>query len=868
MKSSNRWWVACVSGLVCAIGLFAYDFSDRGPRFMTAPAQAKTDRSGLHDLGRARMLNKVVGHIRSHYVDPERVLAPEMAVAALQAIQARVPEVLVSVERDKKNTPNAISTSVGDKSERFELNRVGDLYELSWKLMDVFRFLQRHLPPATDLEDVEYAAVNGLLSTLDPHSVLLTPQVYREMQLGTHGKFGGLGIVISIRDGVLTVMSVMDGTPAYRAGLKSGDKILQIGEESSVNMKLSEAVNRLRGEPGSQVSIQIRREGHGDLLSFKITREEIRVRAVDHHSLEEGLGYIRIRTFQGNTFDDLNEAMDALSKRDEGLKGLVLDLRENPGGLLDQAIKVSDRFLTQGTIVSTVREGSRQREERHATSAGTSETLPVVVLINRGSASASEIVAGALKHNQRALVVGSTSFGKGSVQVLYQIDDAALKLTIAQYLTPGDISIQSVGIKPDIEIQRVTARKTAMDLFPDELGYKGEAGLESHLDSDKTTSEESAVRFRLVESDEDKDKDKDKDTPVEKDAGKEEAFEPDSLVSLAMDILKAAPVADRSTAMVQASGLLKRRQKEEDTSLQAKLEAMDVDWTNGAQKTRASLEVSLSVRAADEPGRTQLMAGDKVKIEGKIRNKGKRDAYRLHGVLDSQIRALNALELVFGRVPAGEERSWSTTATLSRSMSSQADEVTLKILQNGEELKPRGVAVVQVLALPAPRFAASYVVVDPEGNGDSLVQRKETISLAVRVTNVGEGTAESVLASVKNESGESVYIRSGRKKLGEIPKGKSAVAVFQMEVREGLRSQDVQLELSVVDQERGSWLRSPLSLPAFPADFPAADKATGWVSPSDGTIQVHAGAHQDTPVIATMDSDVIVPLSGTAGHWL
>ena len=300
-----------------------------------------------------------------------------------------VAEVLVSVERDGKSRPQAISASVGEQKQRFELTRLRDLYELNWKLMDIFRFLQRHLPPATDLEDIEYAAVNGLLSTLDPHSVLLTPQVYREMQLGTHGKFGGLGIVISIRDGVLTVMSVMDETPAFREGLKSGDRILQIGEESSVNMRLNEAVNRLRGEPGSQVTIQVRREGHGDLLSFTITREEIRVRAVDHHGLEEGLGYVRIRSFQGNTFDDLNEVLALLSKRPEGLTGLVLDLRENPGGLLDQAIKVSDLFLKQGTIVSTIREGARQREERHATNAGTSDALPVVVLINRGSASAS-----------------------------------------------------------------------------------------------------------------------------------------------------------------------------------------------------------------------------------------------------------------------------------------------------------------------------------------------------------------------------------------------------------------------------------------------------------------------------------------------
>ena len=222
------------------------------------------------------------------------------------------------------------------------------------------------------------------------------------MQLGTHGRFGGLGIRISIREGALTIMSLMDDTPASRAGLKSGDEIAQIGEESTVNMPLNDAVNRLRGAPGSAITIWIKRKGLAALKPYKVVREEIRIRSVDERALGDGVGYVRIRNFQGNTFDDLNNALSTLSDGPEGLKGVVLDLRENPGGLLDQAIKVSDRFLSHGTIVTTVRERGHAREERHATHANTLGALPIVVLLNRGSASASEIVAGALKHNGRA----------------------------------------------------------------------------------------------------------------------------------------------------------------------------------------------------------------------------------------------------------------------------------------------------------------------------------------------------------------------------------------------------------------------------------------------------------------------------------
>jgi carboxyl-terminal processing protease len=849
--------------------LLLYPQDDRGRHFGTTDAQAKVDRGGVHDLARARLLTKVTGQLRSHYVEPDRIEPRTMAVAALREVQALVPEVRVLVE-EHRGTPKAVDVWVAESHARFGLERVGDLFELGWKLADVFDFFQRNLPPSTDLADVEYAAVNGMLSTLDPHTVLLTPQTYREMQLGTQGRFGGLGIVISVRDGTLTVMSVMPKTPAARAGLESGDRIVQIGEESTVNMPLNDAVNRLRGEAGTEVTIWVRRKGWTDPRSFTITRQEIRIQAVEHESLGKGIGYVRIQRFQGNTDDDLGEALAALEGEEGGLKGLVLDLRENPGGLLDQAIKVSDRFLSDGTIVSTVREGARQREERHATRAGTMEDLPIVVLINRGSASASEIVAGALKHNDRALTIGDTSFGKGSVQVIYQIDDAALKLTIAQYLTPGDISIQSVGIAPDVEIHTLRASREFVDLVPDQLGRRGEAGLDKHLDHSSATKGEATIRLHLLhtpdpEPGDAKTKDEAEDPKPAPDAA--EDFEADGLTKLARDLLLAAPRSSRKAALLQAAPVLAARQAEEEVALSAHLETLDVDWTKGELPRR--VKATLKLEVLDEGGKplVRAVAGKKIRLRATVTARGSRGLWRLHGNLRSEIGVLMGREFVFGRVAPGETRTWETEVELPMSLDTQADRLVVELLSAGQETGIEAEATLEILGLPQPRFATAVQVDDEEGNRDGLVQRGESIRLSVDVENLGPGDADNVLVTLKNQSGDQVYIRSGRHRVGELAAGASTTSTFTLDVRAGLSAQDVQLQLTVVDQTLRTWMQHDVSLPVFPDEFPPGKDTTGTVQIGDHPVSVHAGAHTDTPTLGTLAAGSRLATQRQAGEW-
>lgn len=300
-------------------------------------------------------------------------------------------------------------------------------------------------------------AIKGMTSVLDPHSAYLTKEDYKEMQISTTGSFGGLGIEVGLRDGVLTVITPIEGTPAFNAGIRPGDKILRIDTSPTVDMTLEEAIKLLRGPKGSKVILTIQREAGEKPIDFTITRAIIHIESVISQMIEPGYGYVKIRNFQVDTSDAVRKALQKMGP----VKGMILDLRYDPGGLLDQAIAVSDLFLSQGKIVYTDGRRPEDRTEYVAHKEGTFEGFPMVVLINGGTASAAEIVAGALQDNQRAIIVGVRSFGKASVQTIRPLSDgSALKLTIARYYTPSGRSIQAKGIEPDVAVeQKVPARE-------------------------------------------------------------------------------------------------------------------------------------------------------------------------------------------------------------------------------------------------------------------------------------------------------------------------------------------------------------------------------------------------------------------------
>ena len=364
-----------------------------------------------------------------------------------------------------------------------QLNMFGDVFE---------RVRSEYVEEVDDAELIE-AAIQGMLSSLDPHSTFLNSKAYGEMQVHTRGEFGGLGIEVTMENGLVKVISPIDDTPAYRAGMQPGDLIVGIDGEPVFGLTLGEAVELMRGPVNSEIVITVQRSGVEQPFDVAITRDVIRIRSVKSRA-EGKVAFIRVTSFNEQTESGVEKAMRELRKEiGDGLQGVVIDLRNNPGGLLDQAVAVSDAFLEKGEIVSTRGRGSRGGQRFNARAGDIAEGLPVVVLINGGSASASEIVAGALQDHRRAIILGTRSFGKGSVQTVIPLPgEGAMRLTTARYYTPSGRSIQAKGIEPDILVDAGTIQVTS------DAARRREEDLRGRLDSEVQNSDSPEVEEEIA----------------------------------------------------------------------------------------------------------------------------------------------------------------------------------------------------------------------------------------------------------------------------------------------------------------------------------------------------------------------------------
>ena len=345
---------------------------------------------------------------------------------------------------------------------------------------DVIDLVEKNYVDPVDTKDLIEKAIQGMVGSLDPHSALLAPDDFEELQIDTKGKFTGIGIHITMRDGFVTVISPIEGTPAYKAGIKAKDKIVKVDDKSTTDLR--DAVNRMRGPKGTTVIITILRENEPDPINFTLVRDVIPIESVKAVILKPGYGYVWITNFRDQTTDDLTTALEKLESEASPLKGLILDLRDNPGGILNQAIRVSDLFIEEGTILTIKGRLDKHTKTFKAKPNAARRDYPMVVLINGGSASASEIVAGALQDHKRALMLGTPSFGKGSVQTVETLRDGyGLKFTIARYYTPNGKSIQAKGVLPDITVDQVVMDGT--DAKDSSKRHLKEKDLKNHLES-------------------------------------------------------------------------------------------------------------------------------------------------------------------------------------------------------------------------------------------------------------------------------------------------------------------------------------------------------------------------------------------------
>ncbi|MEY4578393.1 MAG: hypothetical protein RL701_3096 [Pseudomonadota bacterium] len=848
----------------------ALDFDiDSSPR-----AQAAKKRLP-YDLSQVRVLKTVIAKVNQNYVEPQRISYRTMLSAGLNAIQRAVAPVIVHWEPNQQS----FKIQVNNEVQQFRADDVESPWALTWRFQEVFKFLQDKLLPDEEvkLREVEYAAINGMLRTLDPHSVLLEPEEFSEMQLSTKGEFGGLGIVISIRDGQLTVIRPMEGTPAFLAGLRRGDRITNINDESTLNMPLEEAVSRLRGAPGSPVTVWVVREGAKGWPKpkrFDLVRAVIHIESIESRMLEGGIGVVKLKSFQSNTCDDLQAALQRL--HGQNLRGLVLDLRDNPGGLLQQAVCVADMFLSRGTIVTTSSNDPEKSERKLAHAENTEPDYPMVVLANGGSASASEIVAGALKNHERALIVGERTFGKGSVQVLYNDDSDgwALKLTIAQYLTPGDISIQSVGIVPDIEIEPMTVDPVDMDLTVNNE-YLRESDLHAHLTHDQARDSqkpEVVLRYYLPEETRQRLREASPDDAEENE--KENEF----LIQFSRALLLKGTHAGRRELIREASQVIDDARSRELAHAVADLKKLGVDWSAG--KDEGPTEVS--VEATTDHPENSARAGEAFELRVKVTNKGKAPLYQLHAVTKSDNRLFADRELVFGKLMPGETRSWSTTlgickseaggkreCLLPKNLPDRADGIRVLFEDaHGHAPKPAEVRV-RIQARQVPAFAYTVHVADNgRGNGDGELERGELATVYLRIKNVGQGSSEETVANLRNLSGPGLLLHAGRFQLGELKPGAEQVVAFTFEVLPEFSEHEVKLEASISDGVSRESAGEKLRLPVRQEPPQGFAPSSGSITVSDAA-PVHERPSDDSRIVARVSGGAIdLTAQATAGKYI
>jgi carboxyl-terminal processing protease len=360
----------------------------------------------------------------------------------------------------------------------------------------VLNLVQQYYVEEVDTKKLVYGAIKGMLRELDPHTNFLPPEIFKDFENETSGEFGGLGIEISVQNGVLTIISPIEDTPAWEAGVKAGDKVVAVDGKSTKGLSLVEASQLMRGKKGTKTVLSIVRDDEDKPMDFTITRGSVKIRSVKQTDLGDGLLYIKITSFIEGTAKDLEKFLSDYTKKNKEIRGVVIDLRRNPGGLLDQAVKVSDLFLREGVIVSTIGRDQSKKEVTQATGRAKYSQFPVIVLMNEYSASASEIVAGALQDNKRAIIMGQKSFGKGSVQSVIKLGDGSgLKLTVARYYTPSGKSIQAEGITPDIEIEEIDAETMKnTGLKPKAMREKD---IQGHLLSEKEKQDQKDLKAQV-----------------------------------------------------------------------------------------------------------------------------------------------------------------------------------------------------------------------------------------------------------------------------------------------------------------------------------------------------------------------------------
>ena len=732
-----------------------------------------------------QIVSPVISYVNKYYIDKNKIEPVEMLKEGLSKLEQIIDEVLIEFPENRKS--KNFTVQVMDNRKSFNYKNITDIKDLTGIFDEVFGYIgANYQPPDKTYLEIEYAVVDAILKTLDSNSGIITPKIYKEFMIETEGSFGGLGIVIGIREGQLTVISPIEGTPAYLAGVKSKDKIVQIEDGSTINMSLLEAVSKLRGPKGTKVNIHVMREGFSNPKKFTIKRATIKIESVDAFVLEENILYIKLRDFQKNSLNSIKEKANKLTGDNiNSADGIILDLRGNPGGLLEQSKKISDLFLQSGNIVST--QIGNDKKTYSASNDFYEYRGKMVVLVDSGSASASEIVAGALQNNNRALIVGEQTFGKGTVQQIFNLkDNAALKLTIASYLTPGDISIQDIGITPDIALQRVTLSKDNIDLIPNQSRNSDDKDSLQSIETPKHS-----IKFLEIKTDPEQDL-------VEEALNSKQKLDKissDFAVLLSINIIKNSASPDTLADINFIENEINKYSINEEKKISLKLKDLGIDWSQSDNYKNTS-EIAVNINKS----KTIVKAGDKIDISIDVKNIGSSPIQRLYAVTDSDNPVFNNKEYIFGKISAGQTKTWTNSFEIPKWALSRDDKVELIFKDYNKNTINTYSVNVRTKQLPRPRFAFNYEIFDDgklgtKGNGNGIPEVNEIIGLKLKLKNIGNGVSEKSTLLLKNNVGEDLYLKKGRIKIEDIKPGEVKEGTFLFSINKPIKNLDLEFQI-------------------------------------------------------------------------
>ena len=757
----------------------------------------------------------VLQRLKKDYVDSQRLEPYTMLEATLENLARHIPPVVL--QELKGNPFSAVTIQVDKAKKEFIIPKLKNLADLANTLQKIVIYIKQNLPKEKDLKNIDYVAINGFLSVLDPYTSLLVPEVYTEFREDTDGNYSGVGMYIGIRDAKLQVISPIFNSPAYKAGIKAKDIILQINEESTINMSTGTASSKIKGLEGTKVNLLIQRKEFNKPKNFAITRARISLtsaNALELKTKEGRIGYLSISRFHQKTAKEVETALKKLKINYSDFQGIILDLRNNPGGILQQAVKVSDKFLAQGRIVTTAGISNKPRIAYNARGSNSIIDTPIIILMNGSSASAAEILGAALKQNKRAIVLGTTSFGKGSVQQLRQFQDgSALKLTIAKYLTPNNNSLHSIGITPHIEVNPWIIDGNSINIINNK---------ELNANKKDKFAEWGGVPDKPIRSfnylfDKDFQHNIFSTSEQKQDiAGFDiDSLKKDYLLYFASKILETSKVKDLPTLSQTVIATTKLEEQIQNTKLKKKLEEIGISWRQKLQGT-SEVEVKFWVEkkrqnneACLQARKDRIQAGDEIYLCVVLKNTTKQETIRLQATGNSPYPIFNKKQFVFGNIPAGKTKKWFVPINIPAYFANADIPFTIKLLDFEEKEIIAHQFFFNINQIPQPQFQYSLQAYSKT----SKIEAPNSIKLDIQIFNKSNVDSGKLNISLKNGEGKKIFLTAAKDTVNSLAKKKQKKSEFKFDLKHSIPDGAIDLSFSLLDSKYNKHITHNFTIP-------------------------------------------------------